>query len=121
MDFDPALHHLPLPAVDPGTHVFYVVPPNHLDELRSLVPEAEGSILLKPVTRVVFDLTGDVTFGVAPAGPATNDLTIAVAPAVTPSPLAAAARPTRPTTRRPAWRSRTVVCTRTSNVCSRGS
>ncbi|MFN7977276.1 MAG: AMIN domain-containing protein [Vicinamibacterales bacterium] len=55
-----------------------------------------------PVTRVVFDLTGDVTFGVAPAGPATNDITIAIAPAAPASPLAAVARPPAPAVPAPA-------------------
>lgn len=49
-----------------------------------------------PVTRVVFDLSGDVTFGVAPAGPATSDITIAVTASAPQSPLAAAARPPAP-------------------------
>lgn len=45
-----------------------------------------------PVTRIVFDLTSDVSFGVAPDGAPATDVTIAVA-AATPAPPRAAAPP----------------------------
>lgn len=41
------------PMAERGRKLFYVVPAAHLAELRDAVPEAEGSILLKPVSRVV--------------------------------------------------------------------
>jgi len=70
-----------------------------------------------PVTRVVFDLTGDVTFGVAPAGPATNDITIAIASAAPASPLAAVARPPAPAvTSAPAPRQVGAVAPTTASV-----
>lgn len=100
----------PMPAVTPSRtsegppRLFVDLPGVVMGELPPRIngagPIARVRVALNsvdpPVTRVVFDLTGDVTFGVAPAGPATNDITIAVAPAVTPSPLAAAARPSTP-------------------------
>jgi signal transduction histidine kinase len=50
-DFEPGVEiHLPERL---GQRVFYVVPAVHLDQLRARFPEAEGSILLKPVTRAV--------------------------------------------------------------------
>jgi signal transduction histidine kinase len=52
-DYEPREHniHFPKPAL--GQKIFYVVPAAHLDELRASIPEAEGNILLKPLTRVV--------------------------------------------------------------------
>lgn len=41
------------PKLAPHQKVLYVVPAAHLDQLRSSIPEAEGNILLKPVTRAV--------------------------------------------------------------------
>jgi len=52
-DFDPNEEIDRLPAPELGQKLFYVVPPAHLDQLRASIPEAEGNILLKPVTRVV--------------------------------------------------------------------
>lgn len=61
-------------------------------------------LVAPPVVRVVLDLSGDVTFGIAPAGAASNDLTIAVAAVsaastVTPPPVRAAGAPVAATTR----------------------
>lgn len=48
-DFEPGTR----PAIPPGETAYYLVPAAHLDRLRAEVPEAEGSILLKPVSGVV--------------------------------------------------------------------
>lgn len=53
----------------PGRKLFYVVQAAHLNELRAAVPEAEGSILLKPVSRVVLKaFLGSVAGGGSGAG-----------------------------------------------------
>ena len=101
----------PLPAVAPSRttegapRLFVDLPGVTMGELPARINGAGPIIRVRvaqnsidpPVTRVVFDLAGDVTFGVAPAGPATNDITIAVTAAAPQSPLAAAARPPVPT------------------------
>ncbi len=43
----------PIVRSEPNQKVFYVVHTSQVEELRARIPEAEGNILLKPVTRVV--------------------------------------------------------------------
>jgi signal transduction histidine kinase len=52
-DFEPGEQNIRFPEPALGDRVFYVVRAAHLDQLRAKFPEAEGHILLKPVTRVV--------------------------------------------------------------------
>ena len=83
----------PMPAVTPmrttegPPRLFVDLPGVVMGDLPARIPGA-GPIarvrvaqnsLDPPVTRVVFDLAGDVSFGVAPPGPFSNDITIAVA------------------------------------------
>jgi signal transduction histidine kinase len=52
-DYEPGQDNIPSPRASDGQRVFYLVPPAHLDSLRARIPDAEGNILLKPVTRAV--------------------------------------------------------------------
>jgi signal transduction histidine kinase len=52
-DFEPNELNIRFPEPALGQKIFYVVPAAHLDQLRANFPEAEGHILLKPVTRIV--------------------------------------------------------------------
>ena len=52
-DYTPDEEDIGFPLPAQGQTVFYVVPAAYLGQLRARIPEAEGSILLKPLTRVV--------------------------------------------------------------------
>ncbi len=52
-DFEPAEQNVRFPEPELGQKTFYVVRAAHLDPLRANFPEAEGHILLKPVTPMV--------------------------------------------------------------------
>jgi signal transduction histidine kinase len=52
-DYQPDEQNIRFPKPALGQRVFYVVPAAHLEQLRGRFPEAEGNILLKPLTRVV--------------------------------------------------------------------
>jgi signal transduction histidine kinase len=55
-DFEPDGQDQDFPEPEDGEfaqRIFYVVPAAHVGELRSRIPDAEGNILLKPVTRAV--------------------------------------------------------------------
>ncbi|MEO5925000.1 MAG: HAMP domain-containing sensor histidine kinase [Bryobacteraceae bacterium] len=52
-DYEPDEQNIRFPKPALGQKIFYVVPAAHLAQLRASIPEAEGNILLKPLTRVV--------------------------------------------------------------------
>lgn len=71
-DFDPGT---PVPDPEPRQTMLYVVPAAHLDQLRASIPEAEGHILLKPVTRVVLRaFVGSVPLQQPPRNGAENEI-----------------------------------------------
>ena len=100
----------PMPAVTPTRttegppRLFVDLPGVVMGDLPARIPGAGPIARVRvaqnsfdpPVTRVVFDLTGDVSFGVAPPGPFSNDITIAVASTATTTSTAAAATPSLP-------------------------
>jgi signal transduction histidine kinase len=52
-DYEPSEQCSPFPEPRTGRRIFYLVPAAYLDRLRVNIPEAEGNILLKPLSRVV--------------------------------------------------------------------
>src|ERR1700690_2367522 len=52
-DYDPATNSSPNLSATSGAINLFLVSPKDLDQFYQLVPRAEGSILLKPVTRAV--------------------------------------------------------------------